>query len=137
MGEIMKSHDRILAVVASLMILAASSLCGDDSLLVATLRSKLKYRFILDYLESKKPHIYFFGEKYSNKVATNPDYFDVIEPPFDSTSLEEFTYFLNYSLRRVASLQTNEQYYLLSTGETGSDELFLFDNDTSHAILLD
>ncbi len=111
--------------------------CENDSALVANLRSKLKYKFALDFLVQRKPHLERFGTdtEMIQDMAQNAEYFRVVDTS-DSTA-EEFFYYDDYEVRKVPSFDEPALSYFIIFNAFDTRSIFLLADDTSHAVLLD
>ncbi|MGA2624331.1 MAG: hypothetical protein ABSF91_10795 [Bacteroidota bacterium] len=123
-----------------IVFLSDCSVCRDDSAMVAKLRSKLKHKFILDFLIERKPEVKYRFEDRLMEMAMDSSSFEIIDNPINlnvAHPLEAFSYYEDYVIYRVPSFNGREQYYLLVLGMLHPNELYLLADDTTRAILLD
>lgn len=105
-----------------------------ESKLVANLRSQLKYKFVLDFLEKNQPERLILGERLIEKWGKDEESFRLL-PKRDSNEIEAFRYFLPYHLYPVKTFDGEGPYYLLSLSSLGHAEYFLLSERETGALL--
>ncbi|MGB2866928.1 MAG: hypothetical protein WBD36_00630 [Bacteroidota bacterium] len=107
-----------------------------DSLLVANLRGKLRYKFVLDFLRETRPEKQFFDSRRLNLYSSDSARFQKIETE-DKYAVEEFMYYLDYRLYTIESLDRRNHYYLLGLFYPSLAKVFLFEEDLDGNKLVD
>ncbi len=109
-----------------------------DSIRFADLRAKLKYKFVLDFLERTQAARSLLSLEDFNQATQFSELFRVSDvKPKDA--VESFNYYLPYDLYQVWSFDDKHKLFLLAASYPlyGLERLFLFDDGKNNHELLD
>jgi hypothetical protein len=129
---------RVLNVLLILAGLANVTLASSaDSTQVALLRSQLKHKFVLDFLERMHAQNRYYRNEEIRDMEHDSLAFLMMEPPGEYAIESFFYYYLRVDLYLLKPFDGHERKYLMTLYIGGLAEIFLFESDEHGNILLD
>jgi len=126
-------------LLAATLCFSFLSYCQEeDSSLVEQLSTRLRHKFVLDFLlkHIKQNEVTVYDKQSNERYANEPEYVRKLEPS-DTAVLEEFMFIDYYRLYKTRSLIGDKEYFLLAMYGSSLVNLFLFTGDTCNTVLLD